>query len=112
MQFGLENAKNQLDAEKGNLWVLEELTKEKMLVQYDSDIEAAKAALSAAESELMEERAELAEVKEQIEKCVMLAPSAGVVVHANRYSSRGGSAEFVVEAGAIRSRTSSDHPLA
>jgi len=36
---------------------------------------------------------------------VMVAPSDGVVVHANRYSSRGGSAEFVVEAGAtVRER--------
>ncbi len=103
--FAVANAKNQLEAAEGNLWVLENLTKKKMLVQFDSDIEAAKAALSAAESELMEERDELAEVKEQIEKCVMLAPSAGVVVHANRYSSRGGSAEFVVEAGAtVRER--------
>ena len=35
----------------------------------------------------------------------MYAPSDGVVVHANRYSSRGGSAEFVVEAGAtVRER--------
>lgn len=104
-QFGLVNATNQLEAEQGNLWVLENLTKEKMLVQFDSDIEAAKAALSAAESELMEERSELAELKEQIENCVMFAPAAGVVVHANRYSSRGGSAEFVVEAGAtVRER--------
>lgn len=89
--FAVANAKNQLEAAEGNLWVLQNLTQKKMLIQFDSDIEAAKAALSAADSELMEERDELAEVTEQIQMCVMLAPSAGVVVHANRYSSRGGS---------------------
>ncbi len=53
----------------------------------------------------MEERSELAEIQEQIEKCLIIAPADGVVVHANRYSSRGGSAEFVVEAGAtVRER--------
>jgi hypothetical protein len=89
----------------GRLKVLQNLTKQKMLVKYESDIEASEASLSAAQSELMEEQIELDEVLEQIEKCVMYAPSDGVVVHANRYSSRGGSAEFVVEAGAtIRER--------
>ncbi len=53
----------------------------------------------------MEEQIELEEILEQIEMCVMYAPSEGVVVHANRYSSRGGNAEFVVEAGAtVRER--------
>jgi hypothetical protein len=85
--------------------VLQNLTKQKMLVQFDSDIEAAEAGLSAARSELMEETTELAEIEEQITKCIMYAPADGVVVHANRYSSRGGNAEFVVEAGStVRER--------
>ncbi len=76
-----------------------------MLVQFDSDIEAAKAQLAAAESGLAEEQQELSDVQKQIENCVIVAPSEGVVVHANRYSSRGGNAEFVVEAGAtVRER--------
>ena len=104
-RFAVANAQNKLDVADGKLSVLQNLTKAKMLVQYDSDIEAAEASRSAAESELMEERSELAEIQQQIEKCVILAPADGVVVHANRYSSRGGSAEFVVEAGAnVRER--------
>ena len=80
-------------------------TRKKMLVQFDSDIEAAEARLAAYESELEEEKTELAETEAQLKKCVMFAPAAGVVVHANRYSSRGGNAEFVVEAGAtVRER--------
>lgn len=104
-QFALVNQQNKLDAEEGRLRVLQELTKAKMLVQFDSDIEAAQASLSAAQAEFLEEQTELAEIEEQISKCVMFAPSDGVVVHANRYSSRGGNAEFVVEAGAtVRER--------
>ena len=104
-QFAVADAQNKLDVADSKLRVLQNLTKQKMLVQFDSDIDAAEAALSAAQSELMEETTELAEIKEQISKCVMYAPADGVVVHANRYSSRGGSAEFVVEAGStVRER--------
>lgn len=100
-RFAVSNAQNKLEADKAKLKVLRELTKRKMLVQFDSDIEAAMASLSAAESELQEEENELQELETQIAKCVLYAPADGVVVHANRYSSRGGSAEFVVEPGAI-----------
>ena len=104
-QFAVADAQNQLDVADSKLRVLQNLTKQKMLVQFDSDIEAAEAGLSAARSELMEETTELAEIEEQITKCIMYAPSDGVVVHANRYSSRGGNAEFVVEAGStVRER--------
>ncbi|WP_442507988.1 HlyD family efflux transporter periplasmic adaptor subunit [Novipirellula sp. SH528] len=104
-KYAVANARNQLQAAEGRLRVLRDLTKRKMLVQFDSDIEAAKAQLAAAESGLAEEQQELTDVKKQIENCVISAPSEGVVVHANRYSSRGGNAEFVVEAGAtVRER--------
>jgi len=104
-QFAVANARNKLEAAQGRLRVLQDLTKRKMLVQFDSEIDAAKANLSAAEARLMEEEQELAEIEEQIEMCVMYAPNDGVVVHANRYSRRGGNAEFVVEPGAtVRER--------
>jgi RND family efflux transporter MFP subunit len=104
-RFAVANARNKLEAAEGQLKVLQNLTKQKMLVQFDSDIESAQAQLSAFESELLEEQSELDEIIEQIENCTMYAPADGVVVHANRYSSRGGNAEFVVEAGAtVRER--------
>ncbi|TWU58840.1 macrolide transporter subunit MacA [Rubripirellula tenax] len=104
-QFAVINATNQLKATQGQLQVLRDLTKRKMVVQYDSEIEAASAALSAASSELMEEQNELDDIERQIEKCVLYAPADGVVVHANRFSNRGGGAEFVVEAGStVRER--------
>ena len=104
-EFAVADAQNKLDVAESKLNVLQNLTKQKMLVLFDSDIEAAEAGLSAAQSELMEETSERTEIEEQISKCVMYAPSDGVVVHANRYSSRGGNAEFVVEAGSsVRER--------
>ncbi len=99
-KFALANTRNQLDAAKGRLRVLQDLTKRKMLVQFDSDIEAAKAGLSAAREKLSEEKLEFGKIEKQIANCVMVAPTEGVVVHANKQSHRGDS-EFVVEAGAI-----------
>ncbi|MEL6108615.1 MAG: efflux RND transporter periplasmic adaptor subunit [Planctomycetota bacterium] len=104
-RFAVANARNQLEAADGKLKVLQNLTRKKMLVQFDSDIESAQAQLKAYESELLEEKTQLDDTKQQIDNCVMYAPADGVVVHANRYSSRGGNAEFVVEAGAtVRER--------
>ncbi|MEO1614493.1 MAG: efflux RND transporter periplasmic adaptor subunit [Planctomycetota bacterium] len=103
-QFAVANARNELQAAQGRLGVLRDLTRRKMLVQFDSDIESAQAQLSAYENELITKRAELAETELQLEKCVITAPADGVVVHANKFSSRGGS-EFVVEAGvSVRER--------
>ncbi|MEM8666006.1 MAG: HlyD family efflux transporter periplasmic adaptor subunit [Planctomycetota bacterium] len=103
--FAVRNAQERLNAAKQKLYVLETYTRDKMLVQFDSDIESADANLSAAKGELLEEQTELEEIEQQIENCIIYAPDDGVVVHANRYSSRGGSSEFVVEAGAqVRER--------
>ncbi|MEM6473979.1 MAG: HlyD family efflux transporter periplasmic adaptor subunit, partial [Planctomycetota bacterium] len=103
-QFAVANARNERDAAKGRLRVLRELTRKKKLVEFDSNIESEQAKLSAFESELITKKAELAETEEQIKKCIITAPADGVVVHANKFSSRGGS-EFVVEAGvSVRER--------
>ena len=104
-RYALANASTQLKSAKGRLRVLEDLTKKKFLVKFNSDIEASKASLNAANSELLEEQNELDKIVGQIEKCLMLAPADGVVVHANKFSNRGGNAEFVVEAGSkVRER--------
>ena len=55
-EFAVANAKNQLEAAQGRLRVLQKLTKQKFLVQYDSDIESAKVALEADKSALEEEQ--------------------------------------------------------
>lgn len=99
-QFAVQNARNKLDAAEGRLKVLDELTKAKMLVQFDSDIETKKAKLDSDKNTLEEEKSKLDEIQSQIEACTIRSPTDGQVVYANKFSSRGGS-EFVVEAGAI-----------
>ncbi len=72
-EFAVINATNQLKATEGQLNVLRNLTKKKMIVQFDSEIEAAAATLSAASSEMMEEQNELDDILVQIDKCVLYA---------------------------------------
>ena len=82
-----------------SLKVLDDLTKQKMLVQLESDINTAKAKLESDETSLMEERDKLAEIQGQIDACSIKAPADGQVVYANKFGNRGG-ADFVVEPGA------------
>ncbi len=103
-RFAVENAQTLVESSQSRLRVLQDLTKKKMLVQFDSDIAAAQAQLAAFDSALEEAEQELADVTQQLERCLILAPADGIVVHANKFSGRGG-AEFVVEAGAsVRER--------
>jgi len=98
--FAVQNARNKLDSARSKLEVLDKYTKEKMLVQFDSNIEKAKAKLDSDRNTLEEEKDKLTELEEQIQYCTITAPAEGQVVHANKFSSRG-SSEFVVEAGAL-----------
>ncbi|MEI8213613.1 MAG: HlyD family efflux transporter periplasmic adaptor subunit [Planctomycetota bacterium] len=99
-QFSVENAKSTLESAQGRLRVLDELTKAKMLVQFDADIETTRAKLESDKSTLVEERTKLEEIQNQVRACTILAPADGQVVYANKFSGRGGG-EFVVEPGAL-----------
>jgi multidrug efflux pump subunit AcrA (membrane-fusion protein) len=129
-QFAVDKAKNELEAAETKLEVLQKYTKEKMLKQFDSDIAIAEAQLDSETKSKELEDEKLLDVELQIEHCTIVlgekaiidvdeetgeksvrrvedpdAPEAGQVVYANKYSSRGGNAEFVVEAGAtVRER--------
>jgi HlyD family secretion protein len=99
-QFAVQNAKNTLESAEGRLKVLDELTKAKMLVQFDADIETTRAKLESDKSTLSEEKEKLEEIQAQIAACKIVAPADGQVVYANKFSGRGGG-EFIVEAGAL-----------
>ncbi|MCU0706941.1 MAG: HlyD family efflux transporter periplasmic adaptor subunit [Pirellula sp.] len=99
-QYAVQNAKNTLESAEGRLRVLDELTKAKMLVQFDADIETTKAKLESDKSTLAEEKEKLEEIQSQIAACKIIAPADGQVVYANKFSGRGGG-EFIVEAGAL-----------
>jgi RND family efflux transporter MFP subunit len=104
-QFGVLQAKNNLELFESRLMTLQKITKRKMLIGFVADIETARARVESETQSHDEEVEQLAEIEEQIKMCTVFAPEDGIVVHANRYSSRGGSAEFVVEAGAnVRER--------
>ena len=100
-QYAVQNAQTVLSQAEGRLEALRKFTKEKMLVELDAAIETARAKVDNEMSSHEEELAKLAEILQQIDKCVIFAPQEGQVVHANEFSSRGGNAEFVVEPGAM-----------
>ncbi len=99
-QFAVEQAQVELELAQNKLKTLREITKKKMLIQFDANIEAARAQVQAATSSYQEEMQKLLEIEDQIAKCHIFAPAPGVVVYANEYSSRGNS-EFIVQPGAM-----------
>ena len=102
-QFAVEKSRNELSGAQTKLLVLRKYTQEKMLKQLDSDIATAEAKWNAEKKTLELEETKLKDIEDQIRKCTLIAPRAGQVVYANKYSQgRGGSsAEFVVEPGAV-----------
>ncbi len=82
-KFAVEKAKKDLDVAKTKQDVLINFTKERTLRRLDADILAAKAKLRAAQESHQLEVAQLEQIKEQITKCVVRAPTKGQVVYAN-----------------------------
>ena len=99
-QFLVDKARNELEAAQTRLRVLREYTLAKSLKQFDSDIATSEAKWKAEQSSLELEKRKLEDIVKQIGNCEINAPEDGQVVYANVSSSRGGSSEFVVEAGA------------
>ena len=103
-QFRVDAARKELELAKQTLHVLDNYTKEKMVTQLRSDIEATKIQYENAQASYQEELKTLEEIQQQIASCRVHAPQDGLVVYANVLSSRS-SSEFVVEPGAaVRER--------
>jgi HlyD family secretion protein len=102
-QFAVANSRNKLEGAENRLRVLQNLTRQKMLVEFDSAIDSAEAALAAALGSLEEEQTDLKDIENQIELCTIYAPADGIVIHANTSSGRGGGggSEVVIEPGTI-----------
>ncbi len=99
-EFAVEKAKKEADAARTKLRVLEAFTREKMIKQLDSDVRITKAKWLAEENSLKLEKDKLAEIQDQIAKCVIKAPRAGLVKYAHT-NDRRGSEDFIVEEGAV-----------
>jgi len=103
-RFSVEKARNELEAARTKLEILQKYTKEKTLKQFDADIATSTAKWEAAKKSHELEMVKLKEIEEQIGECTIVAPADGQVVYANIFDHHGTS-EFVVEAGAsIRER--------
>ena len=95
-RFAVQRAQLDLALYETRLKTLREITREKMLVGFDADIETRKAALEAATKNYDEELKKLEEINDMIKKCTIMAPKAGTVVHANYQY---GDQSFTVEPG-------------
>lgn len=102
--FAVEKSRKELEAAKTKLRVLDDFTKAKNLKTMESDIRIAKAKWEAEKSSYQLELDKLRDIEEQIAKCIIVAPRAGVVKYAHA-SDRRGENDFIVEEGAeIRER--------
>jgi multidrug efflux pump subunit AcrA (membrane-fusion protein) len=99
-RFAVEKAKKDLDTAKTKLHVLDEFTKPKMLSTLESAILIADAKWESSKNSYELEQEKLQEIEDQIAKCTIVAPQAGVVKYAHE-TDRRGDQEFVVEEGAI-----------
>jgi RND family efflux transporter MFP subunit len=97
-KFAVEKAKNTLAVAETKLEVLQKFTKEKMIVQLDSDIKTAEAKLTAIEATHKLDMASLALIESQLAKCVIKAPQDGQVVYASVTGWRG-TKELIIDAG-------------
>jgi multidrug efflux pump subunit AcrA (membrane-fusion protein) len=99
-RFAVKKAEKDLDTARTKLQVLDEYTKPKMMTQLEGATQIAKAKWEAAQNSLALEQEKLAEIEDQIAKCMILAPQAGVVKYAHE-NDRRGDQEFIVEEGAM-----------
>lgn len=101
-EFSVKKAENELNNANGKRNVLQNFTSVKMLAQLESDIKTAESKVESEKYSLKLEEDKRDDIEKQIEKCIIYAPQDGQVVYVNKFNQgrSGGSAEFVVEAGA------------
>jgi multidrug resistance efflux pump len=99
-KFAVDKAGKDLEAAKTKLKVLREFTKEKTLKTLDAAVATAAAKLKADQRTYQLDQDKLALIEQQLEKCVVRAPSAGKVVYANE-TDRRGNQEVVIQEGAV-----------
>ncbi len=100
-KFAVEKSQKELDAAKTKLRVLEDFTKTKTLKQLASDAAIAKAKWESFQNSYQLEIDKLGDIEDQIAKCLITAPAAGVVKYAHGEQGRRDGNAFVVEEGAV-----------
>lgn len=101
--FAVEKAKKELKVAETRLDVIKTYTREKMLTQLRADVKTAEAKLSAKEKTWQLDKMQLAQIEDQIDKCMVYAPASGQVVYENRQS-RSTTTILIEEGLAVRER--------
>jgi multidrug efflux pump subunit AcrA (membrane-fusion protein) len=99
-KFAVAKAEKDLDTAKSKLKVLDEFTKPKLQNQLEGAAQIANAKWEAAKNSYQLEVEKLKDIEDQIAKCTIVAPQAGIVKYAHE-TSRGGNQEFIVKEGAL-----------
>ena len=95
-EYALEQAFNELQIAELKMYVLEEFTSKKMIVQYEAAIETAEAQVKSDKESLDLDRERLAHLERQLELCKVIAPQDGQVVY---YMPRWGGEEDLIKEG-------------
>lgn len=99
-RFAVEKANKDLETAKTKLHVLDEFTKPKMVSTLEAAIQIAQAKWDSAQNSYALEKGKLDNLDDQIAKCTITAPQAGIVKYAHVLNGRGDQ-EFIVEEGAV-----------
>lgn len=102
--FALEKAKKELGVAKTKLKVLQNFTKEKMLMQLNASIDTAQAKVRARQKTLDLDNLQLNAIEDQIGKCMLYAPASGQVVYANKRTKSSSSSVLIEEGVPVRER--------
>jgi len=95
-EYALEQAFNELQIAKLKMYVLDEFTRKKMIVQYEAAIETAEAQVKSDKESLDLDRERLTHLERQLELCKVTAPQDGQVVY---YMPRWGGEEDLIKEG-------------
>jgi HlyD family secretion protein len=98
-RFAVEKARKEKEVADTKLTVLRKFTRAKILTGLKADVGTAKARLDSRTKTLQLDEVRLKEIEGQIKNCVMTAPVAGQVVHANDRDRRGSSGDLLIEEG-------------
>jgi HlyD family secretion protein len=99
-RFAVEKTEKELAAARTKLKVLDEFTKAKMVKQLESDIATTEAKWESEKNSFELEQTKVEEIQDQIDKCTINAPRAGVVVFAHERN-RGGNESVIIQEGTI-----------
>ena len=104
-EFAVERSQLDLDAANTAKRVLQEFTYEKTVKGLEATMEATAAQLTAENATFQNEEEKLKLLETQLSKCLIVAPSAGMVIYANNNRSwRGNSEPDIYEGAVVRDR--------